>query len=333
MAARRLFGRPDRGTSAPGVTLSLLYGRNETISEGGASFGGFFTAFGGLLLLLQAGCVTSPDPSEGGFLTRVNGLISGGYNQRVANQSVELDLMRAQQAASAQAAGQARVDLAHRQRAAELQASVRGQGYVRVARAVLYRGDTDSGPFGVYSYLIATQKDPESPVGQRLRAAIDVYAHEAPYCPSYFADSSRIDIFMIPVMSPRPPDAAHALCKDETVVSTFLFADYDTARASALADRAGLDGQGPYLIASLKPLSTLDPQDQRSLLIWDVSAIEPRLVRLAVDEFIASANRPDDWNKTSLRKWAIELRNWIAIGSQGWSISREAAAAAIRGPS
>jgi hypothetical protein len=80
------------------------------------------------------------------------------------------------------------------------------------------------------------------------------------------------------------------------------------------------------------PLSTIRPEDRQSLLVWDVSAIEPRFVRLAVDEFIASANRPDDWNKTSLWKWALELRNWIAIGSQGWGISREAAAAAIRGP-
>jgi hypothetical protein len=207
-----------------------------------------------------------------------------------------------------------------------------GPRYVRVARAVLYRDDEDGGLFGVFSYLIATQKDPESPVGQRLRAAVDAYAHDAPYCPSDQVDPSRVDIFIVPVLSTRPPDADRTLCKDENAVSTLLVDDYDIARASALADKAGLDGQGPYLVASLKPLSTLDPQDRQSLLVWDVSAIEPRIVRLAVDEFIASANRPDDWNKTSLRKWALELRNWIAIGSQGWSISREAAAAAIKGP-
>jgi hypothetical protein len=216
--------------------------------------------------------------------------------------------------------------------AAAEEALIGAKPYVRVARAVLYRGDEDGGQFGVFSYLIAAQKDPGSPVGQRLRAAIAAYAREAPYCPLDQVDPSRIDIFFVPVTSTRPPDADRTLCKGEDAVATLLFADYDTARASALADKAGLDGQGPYLVASLKPLSTLGVEDRQSLLIWDVSATEPRLVGLAVDEYITSANRSDSWNKTSLRKWAFELRNWIAIGSQGWNISREAAAAAIKGP-
>lgn len=204
--------------------------------------------------------------------------------------------------------------------------------YARVARTALFSDDQDSGPFGVFSYLIATQKDPQSPVGQRLHAAIDAYAREAPYCPNQHIDPSHVNLFVIPVTLIRPPDADHVLCRDNGVVSAMLMADYDTARASSMADKAGLEGQGPYLVASLKPLSMIDVKDQQSLLIWDVSAIEPQLLRLAVDEFVTSADRYAEWNKISLRKWAFELRNWIAISSQGWNISRAAASAAIKGP-
>jgi chromosome segregation ATPase len=68
-------------------------------------------------LLLLAACATSPDPTQGGFISGVNGLMSGGYNQRVAAQSVELDRMRAQQAAAEANAAQANATLTERQRA------------------------------------------------------------------------------------------------------------------------------------------------------------------------------------------------------------------------
>jgi chromosome segregation ATPase len=74
-----------------------------------------FTAVSAMLLLL-AGCATSPDPAQGGFISGVNGLMSGGYDQRVAAQSMELDRMRAQQAAAQATANQAQVTLAARER-------------------------------------------------------------------------------------------------------------------------------------------------------------------------------------------------------------------------
>jgi chromosome segregation ATPase len=68
------------------------------------------------VMLLLAGCATSPDPAQGGFVSGVNGLMSGGYNQRVATQSVELDRMRAQQAAAQASASQAQATVAARER-------------------------------------------------------------------------------------------------------------------------------------------------------------------------------------------------------------------------
>jgi chromosome segregation ATPase len=66
-------------------------------------------------LLFLAGCATSPDPTQGGFISGVNGLMSGGYDQRVAAQSYELDRMRAQQDAAERQASQARATLTNRQ--------------------------------------------------------------------------------------------------------------------------------------------------------------------------------------------------------------------------
>jgi chromosome segregation ATPase len=66
-------------------------------------------------LLVLAGCATSPDPARGGFVSGVSGLLSGGYDRRIAEQSSDLDRMRAQQAAAEAEAGRANATLAQRQ--------------------------------------------------------------------------------------------------------------------------------------------------------------------------------------------------------------------------
>jgi chromosome segregation ATPase len=66
-------------------------------------------------LLLLAGCATSPDPAKGGFISGLNGLVSGGYNRRITEQSSDLDQMRAQQAAAEADSQRANGALAQRQ--------------------------------------------------------------------------------------------------------------------------------------------------------------------------------------------------------------------------
>jgi chromosome segregation ATPase len=73
----------------------------------------YATALSALLLL--AACATSPDPAKGGFISGVSGLVSGGYEQRVATQSVELERMRAQQIEAERQTNQTNLALADRQ--------------------------------------------------------------------------------------------------------------------------------------------------------------------------------------------------------------------------
>lgn len=69
-----------------------------------------------LALLLLAGCATSSDPAKGGFISGVSGLLSGGYNQRLSDQSTDLRLMRGQQAAAEANANQTKAALVERER-------------------------------------------------------------------------------------------------------------------------------------------------------------------------------------------------------------------------
>jgi chromosome segregation ATPase len=77
------------------------------------------------LLLLVAGCATSPDPAKGGFFSGVSGLLSGGYDQRVAQQAKDLDRMRAQQAAAEAATRRGNATLTQQEQSiAKMRASV-----------------------------------------------------------------------------------------------------------------------------------------------------------------------------------------------------------------
>lgn len=68
-------------------------------------------------LLMLAACATSPDPKEGGFFSGVSGLISGGYEQRIADQSAELQNMQQQQAKAEAEAREADAALQEREQA------------------------------------------------------------------------------------------------------------------------------------------------------------------------------------------------------------------------
>jgi len=206
------------------------------------------------------------------------------------------------------------------------------QKKIRIARAILYSDDLDQGKFGAFSYLIATNNNKAIPVGVRLEAAINVYTQQPSLCERGVVDPMLLNVFSVPVVSKKPKNPERVLCKKDEPILEKLMTEYDIARAAFLADKAGLSGDGPYLVASLVPLSTIGENDRDKLLIWDMSSVEPRLIRLFVDRFIRSANSPGNWNMAWMSRWTVELRNWVAIGGEGWSVTQEAAASSIKGP-
>jgi uncharacterized protein involved in exopolysaccharide biosynthesis len=70
-------------------------------------------AFGAAFLL--AGCATTCDPSQGGFISGINGLASNCYNQHVDNEQQQLQQLQAAQAAAQQQAAQAHDNVASQQ--------------------------------------------------------------------------------------------------------------------------------------------------------------------------------------------------------------------------
>lgn len=65
--------------------------------------------------LMVTGCATTCDPSQGGFISGVNGLVSNCYNQNVDNEQAQLNQLRAAQAAAQQQAQTANQNVASQQ--------------------------------------------------------------------------------------------------------------------------------------------------------------------------------------------------------------------------
>lgn len=126
------------------------------------------------LLLLLAGCATSPDPAKGGFISGVSGLLSGSYDQRVAEQSNELYRMRAQQAAAEAEAHSANAALAQRQQSVEaMRASVsRLDRSLKAAQAKVARQRTGNAALSAKDLELTRELESAQARLARLRAQL-----------------------------------------------------------------------------------------------------------------------------------------------------------------
>ena len=198
---------------------------------------------------------------------------------------------------------------------------------LRVAKSIL--GDAEDEPpgFGAYSYLLTTNI-----TDQRFLSALDGYLNEPSYCGvmQNRIIPTRVNLFLIPVSISRGEAISDIAlhCNDRLFILNLIKTHYSTGRADVLEDRAGVNGSGPYLIASLAPLSELPAADRPKLLIWNLERVNPRLISLAVIEFVHAANEPEGsegWQQVSIRRLVFDLRNWIEIASQSLGMSAAAA--------
>jgi hypothetical protein len=200
-----------------------------------------------------------------------------------------------------------------------------------VARAFLYADMADTGSgFGAYSYLLLTREAPIDLTLQRYQQAMAGYVSQPADCGAIAETMppGGINVLFVPLRLQRQSVVITAECGEDAELPVRILANYDHERAALLASKAGLVGEGPYLVSGLDPLDANLPA--RARLVWNLSGVPPELVRLWVSEFIARASRPGSWDQASFRHWALELRTWITENAPVVTITREAAAATLK---
>lgn len=162
--------------------------------------------------------------------------------------------------------------------------------------------DEDRG-YGLYSYLLFGSRPTPAAQDryiQTLRAYLsleeikDLQRHRTP---------AGLNITYLPVTKwPDPNPSAEA-----------ILAIYDYSRAKDLLARA--TGEillgGPYIISTSKPLSQLSAKPDQCLY-QNLSAVDPNLVTLWIDEFQKQAGQVQFWKPPLVPHFALMLRSQVA---------------------
>lgn len=93
--------------------------------------------------------------------------------------------------------------------------------------------------------------------------------------------------------------------------------DYAHARAilSALPEKNGTDG--PYIVSSLRPLSSVSQISMNNILYQDLSNVPPHIIELYAKEFFNQAAQERFWEEKSLSQLILKLRRTLGILGKG----------------
>jgi hypothetical protein len=161
--------------------------------------------------------------------------------------------------------------------------------------------------FGLYSYVLFTRRPTDN---ERRRYVALVYAitrnvERVGDMIAVGVDRAEINVIHFPVArAPRrgatPMEAA-----------VWIVDNYDYARAEAIRKHCRYArGSGPFLIASLSPLSRAQPRHQP--LIHDLANAADDTLELWADQFVETSCIPQTWNEASLTRTALKIRDYLA---------------------
>lgn len=183
------------------------------------------------------------------------------------------------------------------------------------ARNYLEKGNDEEEGFGLYSYILFTQR-PEKDDSVKYAELIKTYMNKIPELSDlteYLEDSS-INVVYYPTIS-DPENYLDTLTIDESI--KWLINNYDYARAIVYLRKIDADiNKGPYIISYKVPLSKSGVVKE-NFLLQDFSNVHYKVVSLWVDEFLEQSSQVEYWNEEQLKNFSNDLRNAIAIGAEG----------------
>ncbi len=210
-------------------------------------------------------------------------------------------------------------------------------GHLLSAREFLFSGDAEKTGYPLYSYLLFNREDLEGSVYQRRVAAIQGYLELlAPVAEvrDHIAQKD-INIFYLPLKASLPGvDSAvleaYVTSLNNNQLAKHILDNYDFSHARVLLHQAGLEGDGPFIVTTTRPLSQNNIEADEKVITQDLSHVPPELVKLWVQQFKYEAARWRSGESSALRKFALHLRTEISVLAEAFRITNEAVAAIIK---
>ncbi len=180
------------------------------------------------------------------------------------------------------------------------------KGGKQTGRSFLVKGKNEDEGYGLYSYLLLGSR-PGASTRDRYLKAIEAYQGrmvEVAKLEDYFL-RSKLNVAYLPIeLDPQSEPSA-----------TWLLDHYDYARAQTLLSvLPGNLREGPYIVSTLKPLSSNTPASQ--YLFQDLSAVpasDSDLISWWVREFLNQAAQERYWEPKTAEHLALKIRTTIAV--------------------
>lgn len=187
---------------------------------------------------------------------------------------------------------------------------LRGESLLSAKRYLL-PGDVEAPGYGLYSYLLFSAPPKDDEERARYLKTIEAYLLVLQDVDDYLRRHVRrrsLNVTYIPLKEMPAQGNSNA----EWAAN--VLAAYDYAAAQILLNRVKQGHQrGPYLLSVLQPLS--EPGEPAHL--WeDLTGVVPELAWDWISFFTYLAAQQRSWNEDSLQRFALTLRNLIAVGGK-----------------
>ena len=180
----------------------------------------------------------------------------------------------------------------------------------------LEKGFSEVAGYGLYSYLLFGSK-PGTDENRKVlyRSAITAWM-TLPSAKGLLQDQlpkELLNVFYLPILKELDLSASS---KSNPVTADDILDVYDWDRASALLHNlAGTHVQGPYIISTLRPLSSARSTLSNQYLYQDLSAVPQIAVILWIREFQYRVAQERFWEERRMPQFALELRTAVARAS------------------
>ena len=192
-------------------------------------------------------------------------------------------------------------------------------------RAFLIAEQPEAKGYGLYSYLLFGAPPTEA-TRERYLNLIATYLESIPPVGSFKGSLERweLNIAYLPLKDSPPVEFSKGCSQLPCGTGNVAFAQwvldhYNYTRARVLlraVPAGGTHRNGPYIVSSLKPLSTT-PILSPPYLYQDLSSVPARLVLLWVKEFLDQTAQQSFEDSRRVQQVALKLRQSIAIAAKG----------------
>ncbi len=177
-------------------------------------------------------------------------------------------------------------------------------------RAFLVETQIEEPGYGLYSYLLFGSPPSNDSVRKLYLQAITDYVNiivDISELEKYIP-RQELNITYLPLNLPPPPSPS----------AEWILDHYNYARARSLLRTLRRElRDGPYIISTLKPLSTFQTTPDK-YLFQDMSSVPPHLISSWVKEFINQAAKERHWDEKTTWQLVLNLRDEIGIAAVGF---------------